>query len=49
MFQRDQVEQQLKSEAKSAIFEREFAEAVNKHLNEKKNSASKPYSEKVDW
>ena len=49
MFQRDQVEEQLKSKAKSALFEREFSEAVNKYLNEKKENTSKPYSEQVDW
>lgn len=49
MLQKDQLEQQLKSEAKSALFDKQFAEAVSKHLQKKREEVSKPYSEKVDW
>ena len=43
MYTKDQLEQQLKSHAKSAIFERDFLLAFNKYLNEKKENAAKSY------
>lgn len=49
MFTKDQLENQLKSHAKSAIFQRDFVVAFNKHLAEKREGASKTYAEKQDW
>ena len=49
MYSKDQLEQQLKSSAKSAIFERDFVLAFNKYLTEKREGASKTYAEKKDW
>lgn len=49
MYTRDQIEEQLKANAKSALFEREFMSAFSKHLNDKREGASKPSSEKKDW
>jgi hypothetical protein len=49
MFSKDQLEAQLKSHAKSAIFERDFVNAFNKHLTEKREGANKTYAEKKDW
>jgi hypothetical protein len=49
MFTKDQLESQLKSHAKSALFERDFVLSFNKYLGEKREGANKSYSEKVDW
>lgn len=49
MYTREQLEQVLKSEAKSAIFERDFAIAFNKYLNEKREGVNKTYAERKDW
>ena len=49
MFSKDQLEAQLKSHAKSAIFERDFTLAFNKHLQQKREGAEKTYAEKKDW
>ncbi len=49
MYTKDQLEAQLKNHAKSAMFERDFMLAFNKHLNEKKEGAFKNESEKKDW
>ena len=37
MYTKDQLEEALKSQAKNAIFERDFMLAFNKHLNDKRN------------
>jgi hypothetical protein len=49
MFSKDQLETQLKGHAKSAIFERDFVNAFNKYLTEKREGADKTYAEKKDW
>ena len=49
MFTKDQLESQLKTQAKSAMFERDFVLAFNKHLNEKREGANRTYAEKKDW
>jgi hypothetical protein len=49
MFTKDQLESQLKTQAKSAMFERDFALAFNRHLNEKREGANRTYAEKKDW
>ena len=49
MFTKDQLEAQLKGQAKSAIFERDFALAFDKYLAEKREGANKTYAEKKDW
>ena len=49
MFSKDQLESQLKGHAKSAIFERDFVNAFNKHITEKREGANKTYAEKKDW
>lgn len=49
MYTKDQLEEQLKGHAKSAIFERDFMLAFNKYLNEKKEGVNKTYAEKKDW
>ena len=49
MFNKDQLENQLKGHAKSAIFQRDFMLAFNKHLADKREGAAKTYAEKSDW
>ena len=49
MFNKDQLETQLKSHAKSAMFERDFVFAFNKYLGEKRDGATRTYAEKKDW
>ena len=49
MFTKDQLEEQLKVNAKSALFERDFALAFDKYLAEKREGATKTYAEKKDW
>jgi hypothetical protein len=49
MFTKDQLEAQLKDNAKSAIFERDFALAFDKYLAEKREGQNKTYAEKKDW
>jgi hypothetical protein len=49
MYTKDQLEAQLKSHAKSAIFERDFTLAFNKYLQQKREGADKTYAEKKDW
>ena len=49
MYTKDQLEAQLKNHAKSAMFERDFMLAFNKHLNEKKEGGYKTEAEKKDW
>jgi|LauGreDrversion4_2_1035121.scaffolds.fasta_scaffold709487_1 hypothetical protein len=49
MFTKDQLESQLKSHAKSSIFERDFSLAFNRYLNEKREGVSRTYAEKKDW
>lgn len=49
MFTKDQLEAQLKNHAKSAIFERDFVLAFNRHLNDKREGVSRTYAEKKDW
>jgi len=49
MFSKDQLEAQLKGHAKSAIFERDFVNAFNKYLTEKREGANKTYAENKDW
>ena len=49
MYTKDQLEAQLKGHAKSAIFERDFALAFDKHLSEKREGANRTYAEKKDW
>lgn len=49
MFTKDQLETQLKTHAKSAMFERDFVLAFNRHLNEKREGANRTYAEKKDW
>lgn len=39
MYTKEQLERELKEQAKSAIFEREFMFSFNKYLNEKKDIA----------
>ena len=48
MYTRDQMEEQLKATTKAAIFEKQFAEAFDRVLLEKRSGAPKPYSEKVN-
>jgi len=47
MYSKDQLEAQLKAQAKNAIFERDFMIAFNKHLSEKKREKS--YAEERNW
>ena len=49
MFNKDQLENQLKSHAKSAIFERDFTLAFNRYLTEKREGVNRTYAEKKDW
>ncbi len=49
MYTKDQVEDQLRANVRSAVFEREFVLAFNKHLKEKQEGATKTYAEKRDW
>lgn len=49
MYTKDQLEDQLKTTAKSAIFERDFALAFDKYIAEKRNASGKTYAEKQDW
>jgi len=49
MFTKDQLESQLKSQAKSAVFERDFVNAFNKYLAEKREGVNRTYAEKQDW
>jgi len=49
MFTKDQLEDKLKTTAKSAIFERDFALAFDKYIAEKRNNSNKTYAEKKDW
>ncbi len=49
MFTKEQLETQLKGQAKSAIFERDFAIAFNKHLAEKREGVNHTYAEKQNW
>jgi len=49
MFTKDQLEDQLKTNAKSALFERDFALAFDKYLAQKREGATKTYAEKKDW
>jgi hypothetical protein len=49
MYTKDQLEQQLKNNAKSALFEREFMSAFNKHLTAKKEGVQNRNSERADW
>lgn len=49
MYSKDQLESQLKSHAKSAMFERDFVFAFNKYLGEKREGATRTYAEKSDW
>jgi len=49
MYNKDQLEAQLKGHAKSAIFERDFMIAFNKHLNDKREGVNRTYAEKKDW
>ena len=49
MFTKDQLETQLKGQAKSAIFERDFVLAFNKYLGEKREGATRTYAERQDW
>jgi len=45
MFTKDQLEEQLKGHAKSAIFERDFAQAFDKYLAQKRNNSNRTYAE----
>ena len=45
MYTKDQVEAQLRAQAKNAMFERDFMLAFNRHLTEKKNNSTKTYAE----
>ncbi len=49
MFTKDQLEQQLKTNAKSALFDRQFTQAFDKYMNEKRGNANKTYAEQKDW
>lgn len=49
MFTKDQLETQLRGQAKSAIFERDFVHAFNKYLGEKREGANMTYAQKKDW
>jgi hypothetical protein len=49
MFTKDQLQSELKGQAKSAIFERDFVLAFNKYLGEKREGVSRTYAEKKDW
>ena len=49
MYSKDQLEAKLKGQAKNAMFERDFMLAFNKHINLKKENASKTYAELTDW
>lgn len=48
MYSKDQLEAQLKTQAKNAMFERDFMLAFNKYLNQKKDNASKTYAEQTN-
>lgn len=49
MYTKEQLEDQLRHQAKSAIFQRDFALAFDKYIAEKRNGAGKTYAEKKDW
>lgn len=48
MYSRDQMEEQLKAQAKAAIFERQFAEAFEKQLQKKRMGEQQMLADKVD-
>jgi hypothetical protein len=49
MYTKDQLEEQLKNQAKSRIFEREFIHAVNRHLSDKKDNIDRTFAETQNW
>ena len=49
MYSKDQLEAQLKSQAKNAMFERDFMIAFNRHLNLKKDAVNRTYADNKDW
>ena len=49
MYSKDQVEAILRSQAKNAMFERDFLASFNKHLNAKKENLTKTYAEQTNW
>ena len=49
MYSKDQLEAQLKGHAKAVIFERDFAQAFDKYLTQKREGANRTYAEKKDW
>ncbi len=43
------MEEQLKQAAKADFFEKQFASAFDKYLNEKRENTTKPYVENKNW
>ncbi len=48
MYNKEQLQEALKQEAKNAIFERDFQQSFNKYLADKQKNYDRPCSETVN-